>query len=78
MKLPRDVSADRLIRVLEHLGYRTMRQKGSHARLRHDGPPVHAITVPVHNILKVGTLHAILSEVSRMRSIAIESIFELL
>lgn len=47
MKLPRDVSADRLIQTLEKLGYRVMRQKGSHIRLRHDGPPVHLLTVPL-------------------------------
>ena len=39
MKLPRGVSADRLIGALEHLGYRKVRQKGSHVRLRHEGPP---------------------------------------
>ncbi len=35
MKLPRDVSADRLVRVLENLGYEAVRQKGSHVRLKH-------------------------------------------
>jgi len=78
MKLPRGVSADRVIRALEHLGYGVIRQKGSHLRLRHEGPPVHAITVPMHNPLKTGTLHAILSEVSQKRSITIESIADLL
>ena len=51
-----------------------IRQKGSHVRLRHEGPPAHAITVPRHNPLKTGTLYGILSEVAEMRSIAIESI----
>jgi predicted RNA binding protein YcfA (HicA-like mRNA interferase family) len=78
MKLPRGVSADRVIRALEHLGYGVIRQKGSHVRLRHDGPPAHAITVPTHNPLKTGTLHGILSEVAQKRSIAIESITDLL
>ena len=55
MKLPRDVSADRLIGVLEGLGYRVIRQKGSHIRLKHEGPPVHLITVPCHNPMKIGT-----------------------
>ena len=45
MKLPRDVSADRLIRVLKNLGYQAIRQKGSHIRLKHNGPPVHLVTV---------------------------------
>lgn len=76
MKLPRGVSADRVIRALEHLGYGVIRQKGSHVRLRHEGPPVHTITVPLHNPLKSGTLHGILSEIAQTRSIAIESLME--
>lgn len=74
MRLPRGVSADRLIHTLERLGYGVIRQKGSHVRLRHEGPPVHTITVPLHNPLKTGTLYGILSEVALMRSITIESI----
>ena len=78
MKLPRGVSADRLIRVLKDLGYRAIRQKGSHIRLKHDGPPVHFITVPSHDPLKTGTLHGILTEVAQMRSITIDSILKML
>ena len=74
MKLPRGVSADRLILALERLGYAVVRQKGSHVRLRHAGPPVHSISVPMHKLLKTGTLHGILSEAARMRSVSIESI----
>src|ERR1039458_1593975 len=58
MKLPRDVPADHLIGVLEGLGYQVIRQKGSHVRLKHDGPPTHLITVPRHNPLKTGTPRA--------------------
>ena len=76
MKLPRGVSADRVIRALEHIGYGVIRQKGSHVRLRHEGPPAHTITVPLHNPLKSGTLHGILSEVAQMRSITVESLTE--
>ena len=54
MKLPRGVSAARLIRALEQLGYETARQKGSHVRMRHPGPPAHMITVPLHHSLKAG------------------------
>ena len=53
-------------------------QKGSYVRLRHKGPPVHTITVPLHNPLKTGTLQGILSEIAQMRSITIESIIDLL
>jgi predicted RNA binding protein YcfA (HicA-like mRNA interferase family) len=78
MKLPRGVSGDRVIRALERIGYGVIRQKGSHVRLRHEGPPAHSVTVPLHNPLKAGTLHGILSEVAQTRSIAIESIVDLL
>jgi predicted RNA binding protein YcfA (HicA-like mRNA interferase family) len=78
MKLPRGVPAHRLIRLLEHLGYAVIRQKGSHVRLRHEGPPAHMITIPMHNALKTGTLRSILSEVAGMRGIAIDSLTELL
>ena len=78
MKLPRGVSADRLIRALERLGYKPIRQKGSHVRLRNDEPPVHVITVPLHDSMKIGTLHGILSEVAQMQSVTVESILQLL
>jgi predicted RNA binding protein YcfA (HicA-like mRNA interferase family) len=78
MKLPRGVSADRLIRALERLGYEVIRQKGSHVSLRHAGLPAHTITVPLHNPLKTGTLHGILSEFAQMRSITIDSLAKLL
>jgi len=78
MKLPRGVSASGLIRTLEGLGYKVIRQKGSHVRLRHEGPPVHMVTVPLHNPLKVGTLHGILTEVAVMRSMSVEALAGLL
>ncbi len=56
MRAPRGVPADRLIHALERLGYQVVRKKGSHVRLRNEGPPVHAITIPQHNPLKRGTL----------------------
>ena len=78
MKLPRGVSADRLIRALERLGYAVIRQKGSHVRLLHQGPPVHSISVPLHNPLKTGTFHGILADVARTRSVSVQSIVDML
>ena len=78
MKTPRGVSVDRLIRVLETMGYSVVRQRGSHIRLRHEGTPRHSITIPAHAQIKTGTLHSILSEVAQARSVPIESIIELL
>jgi predicted RNA binding protein YcfA (HicA-like mRNA interferase family) len=78
MKLPRGVSGERLIRTLQALGYHILRQKGSHVRLRHDGPPPHSISVPLHDSLKVGTLQGILAEVAEKRAVTIDSLIDLL
>jgi predicted RNA binding protein YcfA (HicA-like mRNA interferase family) len=78
MKLPRGVSAERLVRPPEHVEYAVIRQRESHARLRHQGPPPHTVTVPMHNPLKTGTLHGILTEVAHVGSIPVESLSELL
>jgi predicted RNA binding protein YcfA (HicA-like mRNA interferase family) len=78
MKLPRGVSADRVILALEHLGYTVIRQRGSHVRLYHSGPSAHSISVPLHNPLKTGTLHGILYEVAKAQSISIERVIGLL
>jgi predicted RNA binding protein YcfA (HicA-like mRNA interferase family) len=78
MKLPRGVSAERLIRALERLGYAAIRQKGSHIRLLHEGAPKHSISVPLHDPLKIGTFHGILVEVARAQSISIPDILDLL
>jgi len=78
MKLPRDVSGASLIAALESLGYHVVRQKGSHIRLKHDDPPAHLITIPLHNPLKTSTLHDIVAEVARMRCVTVRSIAEML
>jgi hypothetical protein len=44
--------------------------------LRHAGPPVHTTTVALHNPLKTGSLHGILSEVAEEGSITVESLAE--
>jgi predicted RNA binding protein YcfA (HicA-like mRNA interferase family) len=78
MKLPRGVPAERLIRALERLGYAVIRQKGSHIRLSHEAAPVHSISVPLHDPLKIGTFHGILVEVAQAQSISIQEILDLL
>jgi len=78
MKLPRGVSADRLIRALERLGYTVIRQKGSHVRLFHQAAPTHSVSVPLHNPLKIGTFHGILAEVSQVQAVSIQDIIDLL
>ena len=61
MKLPRDVSGEDLAKGLARVGYRVIRQTGSHIRMTLDGPPQHHLTIPAHAEIKAGTLSAILS-----------------
>lgn len=67
MKLPRDIDAGTLIRALQRIGYRVVRQTGSHIRRSYEAPNPHAFTLPAHSPLKIGTLAAILSDVATQR-----------
>ena len=66
MKLPRDLGAVELRRLLARYGYSVTRQTGSHIRLTtmtmQGGE--HHITIPAHDSLRVGTLNAILTDVA--------------
>lgn len=65
MKIPRDLSAKDLIKVLSVYGYYISRQRGSHIRLtKISETGEHHISIPNHDPLKLGTLSAILNDVS--------------
>ncbi len=64
MKLPRDLSAEDLIKALSKLGYETTRQTGSHIRLTTQENGEHNLTIPAHDPIKVGTLNAILRDIA--------------
>ena len=64
MRLPRDISGLGLAKKLEKYGYRITRQTGSHIRLSTQEKGEHHITIPQHKDLRVGTLHAILTDVA--------------
>jgi predicted RNA binding protein YcfA (HicA-like mRNA interferase family) len=64
MKVPRNLSSDRLIQLLANFGYETTRQTGSHIRLTTLENGQHHVTIPAHNPLKLGTLNAILRGVA--------------
>ena len=78
MRLPRDVDASELIKALHRLGYRTVRQTGSHIRLQTDHPKPHSLTVPNHSPLKLGTLAAILADVAEHRGVSKAALAEML
>ena len=55
------LSGAQLIRALERLGWETVRQRGSHVRLRHPDRRTFLV-VPLHRELKRGTLRGILRD----------------
>jgi predicted RNA binding protein YcfA (HicA-like mRNA interferase family) len=57
-------SGGKIIRALEAAGFSLHRIKGSHHVMRHPGPPVKTVTVPVHRAkaLKRATLAAIIKQ----------------
>ena len=71
MKIPRDISAEKLIKSLKKFGYLITRQKGSHIRLTAElNGKTHHITIPNHNPIKIGTLNNIINDVSAFHRIA--------
>ena len=77
MKIPRDLSAQQLIKALKKLGYVQTRQVGSHIRLTYEseGKSNH-ITIPNHNPIKVGTLNNILNDLSLQLRIPKDQLIE--
>lgn len=65
MRLPRDLSGERLAVALRSFGYEVTRQTGSHFRLTTTvRGREHHVTIPRHGTLRVGTLAAILADVA--------------
>jgi predicted RNA binding protein YcfA (HicA-like mRNA interferase family) len=63
LKLPRDLSGEKLARLLHRFGYEIPRQSGSHMRLTSAlKKREHHITIPAHKQLSVGTLAQILTD----------------
>ena len=73
-KLPQ-VSGSDIIELLQSIGYKVVRQRGSHIRLRKvTSLGEHAITVPAHRILAKGTMNDILNRVSLWNNIPKEDL----
>jgi predicted RNA binding protein YcfA (HicA-like mRNA interferase family) len=71
-KLPQ-LSGQEAIKVLEKIGFRVRRQRGSHVVLRRDDP-FRQLVVPDHKQLDRGTLRSIL----RQASLEVRDLLELL
>ena len=76
MRLPRDLSGEDLTKALERLGYEVTRQAGSHLRLTTQDLGEHHLTIPRHRSLRVGTLSAILGDVSQHFGMSREDLLE--
>ena len=75
MKLPRDLGAAELIKILcKDYGYRRINQEGSHVILEANTPRQHRISIPNHSPLRIGTLNAVLRAVSNVRGVEKEDI----
>ncbi len=60
-KLP-TVSGREAVKRFERLGYRVIRQRGSHIRLHHPNPSRKPVTVPDHRELGRGLLRKLLRD----------------
>lgn len=79
MKLPRDESANDLIKRLSKLGFYKPRQIGSHIRLtRIIGGHDQHLTIPNHNPILIGTLSDILKDVAFHLKISKEELISIL
>jgi predicted RNA binding protein YcfA (HicA-like mRNA interferase family) len=75
-KLPQ-VSGNQVVKLLESLGYKIVRQRGSHIRLNKATPlGEHNITVPAHTTLAKGTLADILNRISLWNNIPKEDLLD--
>ena len=76
MKLPRDLSGNRLAKLLTRLGYQIRHQTGSHLRLTTQRTGEHHITIPSHDSLRIGTLHAILADIAEHHHVSRDNLLE--
>ena len=65
MKIPRDLSSDNLIKLLDKFGYTITRQTRSHIGLTSSfKEKEHHITIPLKKSFKIGTLNNIINDIS--------------
>ena len=76
MKIPRDVTANDLLKVLKLFGYEIVRQKGSHIRIKTELNGEHYETIPNHKPIKIGTLSGILNNIAEHFDMTKEELME--
>ena len=64
-KVPRGIAGKQLCKLLGKYAYRITRQTGSHIRLTSSFMGYeHSISIPEHNVIKIGTMNKILKDVA--------------
>ncbi len=77
-KLP-VISGNQLVKMLSKLGYKIIRQRGSHVSLRKiTEVREHNITVPKHTEIAKGTLSDILSKISIWNNIPKDKLIDMI
>ena len=77
-KLP-PISGKKVVKLLKKLGYKKVRQKGSHMRFKKDTHlGEHSITVPYHKEISKGTLNSILNSLSLWNNIPKKELIRML
>ena len=77
MKLPRDLSGEKLIRHLcQRWEYVKIHQVGSHIILQTQHPTPHRIAVPAHSPLLICTLNSLLAAIAAHKNVAKEAILK--
>jgi predicted RNA binding protein YcfA (HicA-like mRNA interferase family) len=76
MRVPRDINAADLIKLLEKYGYIVVKQTGSHIKMtkKTDGSE-HTITVPNHKPVKIGTLQSIAKDICNFNNLDINGFY---
>ena len=76
MKIPRDLGAPELVKILGKFEDFETRQTRSHIRLTRKGTSENHITIPNHRQIKIGTLNNILNEISQQLDIPKKELIE--
>ena len=76
MKIPRDITANDLLKALKSFGYEIVRQKGSHIRIKTELNGEHYETIPNHKPIKIGTLSGILHNIAEHFDMTKEELME--
>ena len=79
MKIPRDISGDKLVKALcKSWGYQQIHQVGSHVILETESPSHQRMSIPNHKSLRIGTINSIIRAVANHKGVNKNKIIETL